>query len=148
MRPTRLLAFREHYDCSHGHSVDVWIRPRAPGAAVDPLRRCPTCDTLFVVTREVPHPTPARPALERDDDTCPNCRTPFRQSHAYPLIPRCPECADRISAWLADAGRSGPSAASVLRCWAVSPSVVDLREHAVAPVPVSRTRAEELEVRA
>ena len=50
MRPTRLLAFREHYDCSHGHSVDVWIRPRAPGAAVDPLRRCPTCDTLFVVT--------------------------------------------------------------------------------------------------
>lgn len=135
MRPLRVLAFREHYDCSHGHSVDVWIRPRSPGTALDPLRRCPTCDTLFVVTRETPHAVPSRPALERDDDSCPNCRTPFRQSHAYPTIPRCPECADRISAWLADGPDLPASAASVLRCWAVHPAVVDLREHVVVPAP-------------
>ncbi len=138
MRPTRLLAFREHYDCSHGHVLDVWVRPRAPGAVVDPLRRCPTCDTLFVITREAPPPAPVRPGLEHDDDSCPNCRTPLSQSHEYPMLPRCPECAERIGTWLAEGPDLPASAASVVRCWAVSPAVIDLRDPVAAPAHRAR----------
>lgn len=141
MRPIRLLAFREHHECSAGHSIDVWIRPRAPGAAIEPLRRCPTCDTLFVVTSRAPEPALRRPSLEHDDDCCPNCRTPFAQTHPYPTIPRCPECADRISAWLTEGPDLPASAASVLRCWAVSPAAVDLRRSEPATIRVPETRA-------
>jgi len=133
MRPTRVLAFREHFECSQGHSLDVWVRPRSPGFAVDPLRRCPTCDTLFLITSEAPRPAPARPGLEHDDDCCPNCRTPLAQSHSYPMLPRCPECAEQLSTWLAEGPDLPASAASVLRCWAVSPAVIDLREPVAAP---------------
>lgn len=137
MRPTRVLAFRERYECSRGHLLDVWVRPRTPGFAVDPMRRCPTCDTLFVVTSQTPRPAHARPELEHDDVSCPNCRTPLASSHAYPMLPRCPECAAQLSTWLTDGPDLPASAASVLRCWAVSPAVIDLRE----PVAATPKRA-------
>jgi len=140
MRLTRLLAFHEHYECSHGHALDVWVRPRAPGAPVEPMRRCPTCDTLFVLTAAAPQPISTRAALEHADDLCPNCRTPLRQSHPYPTHPRCPECADKVSSWLSEGPDLPSSAASVVRCWAVGPAV-DLRDPAPAAPARTRTHA-------
>ena len=140
MRPTRLLAYLEHYDCSHGHTLDVWILPRAPGATVEALRRCPTCGTMFVLTTLTPH-TSGRPTIEAGDDSCPNCRTPLGQSHPYPEKPHCRECAERVRTWLTSGPDLPASAASTIRCWAVVqdvvPADVDLRER----VPVERRGA-------
>jgi hypothetical protein len=137
MRPTRLLAYLEHYDCSHGHALDVWILPRAPGATVETLRRCPTCETMFVLTTLTPH-TSGRPTIEAGDDSCPNCRTPLSQSHPYPEMPHCRECAERVRTWLANGPDLPASAASTIRCWAVVHSVVpddvDLRVTVAAEV--------------
>lgn len=128
MRLTRLMAFRERATCAHGHQLDVWVRPRAPGTAADPMRCCPTCGTLFVVTSAAPVPALARPALEHDDGTCPGCRTPFAQSRAYPEVPRCDACAALITTWLTEGPDLPASAVGVVRCWAVSPTVIDLRD--------------------
>jgi hypothetical protein len=130
MRPTRLLAFREQHTCSHGHTLDVWVLPRAPGAAVETLRRCGTCDTLFVVTASLASGG-ARQPHGTDDDSCPNCRTPLSLSRPYPEAPRCRACAAQVRRWLADGPDLPASAASTIRCWAVAPATVDLRETSV-----------------
>ncbi|HET7899609.1 MAG TPA: hypothetical protein VFL59_00375 [Candidatus Nanopelagicales bacterium] len=142
MRPTRVLAYREHYDCSHGHSLDLWIRPRAPGATIDPLRRCPTCETLFLVT-DTAQAGFAHPSQEHPDELCPQCRTPLAQSREYPARPVCRECAAVVATWLDDGPDLPASAASVLRCWMVSPAVVDLRDPVLAS---ARARTTPLEV--
>jgi hypothetical protein len=130
MRPTRLLAFHEHRTCTHGHTLDVWILPRAPGAATEALRRCGTCETLFVVTAS-PASGGVRRTLEQADDSCPNCRTPLTLSRPYPEEPGCRECAATVRGWLTDGPDLPGSAASTIRCWAVAPATVDLRD---APV--------------
>lgn len=131
MRPTRLLAYREQATCSHGHTLDVWVLPRAPGAAVETLRRCPTCSTMFVLTTTMPAGA-SRAGAEQPDDACPNCRTPMSSARSYPERPRCRECAAQVDAWLTDGPDLPASAASTIRCWAVVQRIaapaVDVRD--------------------
>lgn len=140
MQHIRLLAFQEHHVCGRGHELEVWVRPRGSWAR-EPMRRCPTCQALFVMTPTPAQAAPARPELAHDDLTCPGCGGPFAATQPYPPVPRCRECAAQIRAWTTDGPDLPASAASVIRCWAVSPAVIDLRDPADVPVVLSDSPA-------
>jgi hypothetical protein len=126
MEPIRILAFRERFTCRRGHTLDVWVRPRAPGVAVESMLHCPHCGTLFVLTMTTQHPDPARSVLDRADDACPTCRAPVTDTRPYPDRPACRECAAKLRTWLTDGPDLPASAATVIRGWALHRSTVDL----------------------
>jgi endogenous inhibitor of DNA gyrase (YacG/DUF329 family) len=126
MEPIRILAFRERYTCRRGHTLDVWVRPRARDMLVEPMVHCPHCGTLFVLTMTTQHPSWSRSALDRADDTCPTCQAPVSDTRPYPDRPACRACAAQLRTWLTDGPDLPASAASVIRGWALHRSAVDL----------------------
>ncbi len=126
MEPIRILAFRERYTCRHGHALDVWVRPRAGGMAVESMLHCPHCGTLFALTKATQHPAATRPALDRADDTCPTCQAPLSDTRPYPERPACRACAAQLTTWLTEGPDLPASAATVVRGWALHRDTVDV----------------------
>ena len=140
MEPIRILAFRELHTCRRGHTLDVWIRPRAPGVRTDQLRHCPHCETLFVLTAATQHSGAIRPALDRADDVCPTCQAPLNETRPYPDLPTCSLCATQMRSWLKDGPDLPASAATIVRGWALH-DTIDLTNVTIPTQPDPATRA-------
>jgi hypothetical protein len=127
MEPYRLLAFHEVELCPDGHPLDLWLVPTATGATPDRLLECPGCGALFVVSATSQHPVEQLAHVEHDDSTCPGCGVASAELRAYPQLPECAMCADRVRVWLSNGSDLPASAAEILRCWAIRPTDVDVR---------------------